>query len=167
MQLYISANTRGNRSWTLGWESSPTPWHLTFPWNLDINHERWEWKEKNLQLSGFKPKWTDSPFFNLGRFHLKAYISILLYINKVRRSGDTRGAFWPQVLLMQLSIFCPINLVLQFSSASIAPWCLAPGRLYSLKLLAWSSEVFKCPSLGLEGKMRKRNCSEDICISAK
>ena len=110
MQLYISANTRGNRSWTLGWESPPMPWHLTFPWNLDINHEKWEWKEKNLQLSGSKPKWTDSPFFNSGRFHLKAYISILLYINKVRTSGDTRGSFWPQVLLMQLSIFCPYKL---------------------------------------------------------
>ena len=150
----------------LGRESSPTPWPLMFPWNLDIEHERWEWKEKDSQLSGFKPKWTDSSFFRLGRFHLKACISSLLYTHKedLVTPGDPLGL---KLCWCNWAPPAPRSFVLQFASVSAAPYCPALGPLYSLKLLAWSSEVFKCPSLGLEGKMRKRNCSEDICISAK
>ena len=59
----------------------------------------------------------------------RAYISSLLYINKIRRSGDTRGSFWPQVLLMQLSITCPYELS--------SPVCL--NLCYSLVSCTWTT----------------------------
>lgn len=88
------------------WDENPLPmpWHFTYSWNLDIIQGGWEWEEKTLWWSGFKPKWTDSPFFNLGRFHIKVHISSLPY--KIRRSGNTRDSFWPWIFLLEMRIIC-------------------------------------------------------------
>lgn len=56
-------------------------------------------------------------FFNLGRFHLKVRISSLSH--KIRRSGNTRGSFWPGIF--PLNIICPLTLVLQFAPIPTTP----------------------------------------------